>query len=440
MVDAILRVAGPGNIHLGHPAAANPRARPTLKRSSRDALERVDEIAPLSVGVSMFLEIKPETVAEVVVTQDKGKLLDDAGSFGVDDGAVSGFRILEVGNVLVDRRCAPGGIYSISGRFDGLVEALPDNFIGLERGKRLVCHVLRETFLEPEIVEPAHRGEVAEPLVSEFVEQQDVAMEMIAVSGRNAKENGFFAQKSGSGVFHSAVSESGDHDHVVFGKREWLREKAGKIIDSLRGDLLHFGRFFQCFFEFRLANTQSGQAGSFMHFAKGAHGEGKKIGADGTSFGKDSGTLAGVARRLGLDSGVGNRSPVFRSSEFQMEAAFQVGLIETGKSHFGVHGNKKRVEVFGVVVFVFESSDGFSGRGDGRGEIEADHILTGMNRVGRQLDVTAFYSYGNSSAIDGEVCGGALTEVEQNGGGRIGAEVEFFVAGGGRRLWGEREA
>src|SRR6266567_1108806 len=177
-----------------------------------------------------------------------------------------------------------------------------------------------------------------------------------------------------------------------------------------------------------------------MHFAKGARGEGKKIGADGTSFGKDCCALDGVARRLGLDRGVGNDSPVLRSDKLQMETAFQVGLIETGKSHFGVHGNKKRVEVLGVVVFVLETSDGFSGRSDGRGEIEADYILTGLNCVCRQLDVAAFYFCGNRQAIDREVRHCSFAEVEQNGAGRIGAEAKLFVAGGGRRVRGKRKA
>jgi hypothetical protein len=85
----------------------------------------------------MFFEIKPEAIPEVLVAKDKGKLFYDAGSFGVDDGAVSGFRILEVDNVLINRRGALGGINSISCRFDGLIEALPNIFIWLERSQCL---------------------------------------------------------------------------------------------------------------------------------------------------------------------------------------------------------------------------------------------------------------------------------------------------------------
>ena len=114
----------------------------------------------------------------------------------------------------------------------------------------MISHVLREAFLEPEIVEPAHGGEVAEPLVGQFVKQEDVAIEMVAVSGRCAKENGFFAQKGGPSVLHSPISKSRDYDHVVFGKRERLREEAGKIVDATGSDLLDFVRFFLRFLEF----------------------------------------------------------------------------------------------------------------------------------------------------------------------------------------------
>src|SRR5215472_12657866 len=272
------------------------------------------------------------------------------------------------------------------------------------------------------------------------MEKEDVAIEMVAVSGRGAKENGFFAQKSGSGVLHSAVGKARDHHHVVLGKGKRLREETGQIVDSLGSDLLHFGGFFLCFPKFRLADIESGQARSFMHSAEGAGGESKKIGADGTGLGKDCCALAGASRRLRRDRRVGNDGPVFRSGEFQMEAAFQIGLIETGKGHLRIHGDKERVEVLGVVIFVFKASDGFSGWGNGGGEIDDNDILTGMNHVCRQLDVAVVYFYGNSDTVDGGIRRSSLAEVEQNGAGKTGAEAELFVTRDGRRVRGDREA
>ena len=65
-----------------------------------------------------------------------------------------------------------------------------------------------------------------------------------------------------------------------------------------------------------------------------------------------------------------------------MEAAFEIGLIETGEGHVRVHRDEKRVEIFGVVVFVLEARDGFSSRGDSGGEIHTDGIFAGVNGGG----------------------------------------------------------
>src|SRR5215472_16389106 len=75
-IDLIFRAARPGNIHLRHSSATNPLSRPILQRSAGDALERVDEVAPLGIGISMFLQIKAETVAEMFFSQNKRKLFD----------------------------------------------------------------------------------------------------------------------------------------------------------------------------------------------------------------------------------------------------------------------------------------------------------------------------------------------------------------------------
>src|SRR5262249_11102262 len=87
-VNPIPLVAGPRDIHLRHASVTNPHGGPLLERSSGDALERMYEVAPLRIGISMFVQINPQTIAEAFLTQDKGQLLDHSGSFGVDDGAV----------------------------------------------------------------------------------------------------------------------------------------------------------------------------------------------------------------------------------------------------------------------------------------------------------------------------------------------------------------
>ena len=122
-----------------------------------------------------------------------------------------------------------------------------------------------------------------------------------------------------------------------------------------------------------------------------------------------------------------------------MEAALEIGLIETRKSHFGVHGNEERVEIFGVVVFVFELCDSFSGGGDWSGEIHADGVFAGVYGVAGKFDMAVLDFCGDPDAIDGEVVDRSFAKIEKNGCGGTGMKLKFFVAGCGWRMRRERE-
>ncbi len=122
-----------------------------------------------------------------------------------------------------------------------------------------------------------------------------------------------------------------------------------------------------------------------------------------------------------------------------MKTGFKIGLIETGKSHFGVHGDEERVEIFGVVVFVFEARDGFSGWSDGSSEIDGDSVFASLDGTGGELDVAVINFCGDGDVVDREFCQGAFAKIQKNGGGRVGMKSEIFVAGSRRRVRNERE-
>ncbi len=115
-------------------------------------------------------------------------------------------------------------------------------------------------------------------------------------------------------------------------------------------------------------------------------------------------------------------------------------MIETRERHFGVHGNEERVEILGVVVFVFESRDGFSGGGDGSGEIHADGVFACVDGACGELDMAVFDFCGDRDAVDGEICYGTFAKIEKNRRGSAGMKLKVFVAGCGRRAGSEREA
>ena len=164
----------------------------------------------------------------------------------------------------------------------------PDVLLGLQVREGAVGHVLREAFFEPKIVEPAHGGEIAEPLVGEFVKDQSVAAEAIVFRRGSAEEDAVFIEKRGAGVFHAAEGEAGDEDHVVFRERKRLREIVAEEFDAIGRGFLDCGNFGLGARELGAADVDVGEAVDLVHRLERADGEGEEISADRFSFGESS--------------------------------------------------------------------------------------------------------------------------------------------------------
>ena len=277
---------------------------------------------------------------------------------------------------------------------------LPDGLVGVQGGEGLIGHVLREAFFEPEVVEPAHGGEVAEPLVGEFVEDEDVAAEQGVGGGRGAEEDALFAEEGGAGVLHATVGEAGDENHFIFREGEGLGEIVGEELDALGGGGLDGGDFGFGGVGFRFADPDVGQAGGGMDLDEGSGGKGEEVGGDGFGF------VERIFRSVGdppaNPGGVGDDGPAVGCADLKLEAAFEVGLIEAGESHAGVHGDEEGVEVFAAVVFVFEAGDGFAGCSDVGGEFRFDGVGAGMKRSGGQDEVAVVDGGGNLYSVQRE--------------------------------------
>ncbi len=107
----------------------------------------------------------------------------------------------------------------------------------------LVGHILREAFLEPEVVKPAHGNHVAEPLVAGLVQDENVAAEIVALGWCGTEENAVFVEKGLTCVLHAAKREAGNQDEVIFGERKRLCEVVAKVSDTAGGHLLYLRRF-----------------------------------------------------------------------------------------------------------------------------------------------------------------------------------------------------
>lgn len=392
----------------------------------------------------MLGEVELEAALEGFVSDDVIELAQNAWGFGVDDGSVGGFCGIEVGDFLVDGGGSLGFVDGVGGGLDGLVEVLPDVAVGTECGEAFVGHVLREAFLEPEVVEPAHGDEVSEPLMGELVEDEDVAVEAIEGGGRGAEEDGLFAEEGAAGVFHAAVGEAGDEDHFIFGEGERLREVGGEVLNALGGGGLDNGDFGFGGLSFGFADPDIGHALCGEDVDEGSGSEGEEVGGNGFGFGEGGGSSAGrcgIAKQLTIydnGEGVGDDVPVLRRSDGEIKARFEVGLIEAGEGHAGVHGDEEGVEIFLAVVVVFKAGDGFACGADVGGEVNFEGVGARAEGLGRQNEMAVADGRRNRKAVerDGGDCAVAKIEEEglYDGAGIAEVEPEFFGGVGGGRV------
>ena len=182
-------------------------------------------------------------------------------------------------------------------------------------------------------------------------------------------------------MFHASVGEAGNHHHVILRERKRLGEVGSKILDALRCNLLHLRSLLLRLLEFGTADVEAGQS-CRLNLAEWPRGKSEQVGADGTGLGKAGEFLPRACCLAELRGGIGNHCPVFRCGQFQMEAAFDIRLVETWKGHAGVHGNKQGVEVFRVVILVFKAGDGLACRSHGRSELNADGVQACLKEIG----------------------------------------------------------
>jgi hypothetical protein len=71
----------------------------------------------------MIFQVQPQAVAKGLIAESVVQLLKYGWRLAVDDGAVCGFGILQVGNVLENWRGALGLIDAVCLRLDVLIEA-----------------------------------------------------------------------------------------------------------------------------------------------------------------------------------------------------------------------------------------------------------------------------------------------------------------------------
>ncbi len=223
-----------------HAAGLQPLLRPRVQLAARGLLERPEQVAELAVAEGVALEVATQAGQEVLQTDPRHQLLEHRGALGVGDAVEVDLDGLQVVVVRRDRVGAGQLVLAQRPVLAGVGEAGPGlvELGGLDGS--VVAGPLGEGLVEPEVVPPLHRDQVAEPHVRHLVEDHRAA-ELVERPVLAAAREVLVTERDGSGVLHRA--------HVVLRHVQLvvLVERVGEVegfleeVEALPGQLQQLG-------------------------------------------------------------------------------------------------------------------------------------------------------------------------------------------------------
>ena len=204
-----------------HPSrSAAPAARP-----------RGDEVGELGVAVGVRVEVAAQPVEEHLVAEVQRQLAKHGRALRVGDAVELGQRARRVRR----RRCRPPGASTGGGR-----PRSPTTCGGCRSRPTLrspvdpLPEVLGEGLVEPQVVPPAHRDEIAEPHVRHLVRDRDVALEAVGLGDPRA-EHQRVAERDAARVLHRAGVELRHERLVVLAPRVADAEQPVQFVEAVLG-------------------------------------------------------------------------------------------------------------------------------------------------------------------------------------------------------------
>ncbi len=213
-----------------------PAPAPLAERAAGAVLERGEEVGERRVAPGMAPEVRPQARPERVHPDLGDELLDDRGALSVRDPVEVVEGRVRVGHEAGDGVRRRAGVGLVAPALHVGVEGAPGALEagGVHEGE--VGGVRGEALVEPEVVPPAHRHEVAEPHVGQLVEDRLRPPEALRLGGRVAVDVDL-AEGDRADVLHRPRVELRDEDLVVLGEGERLVEERRVVVEALAGDL-----------------------------------------------------------------------------------------------------------------------------------------------------------------------------------------------------------
>ncbi|CAB4925472.1 unannotated protein [freshwater metagenome] len=171
-----------------------------------------------------------------VGTDERPQLLEHARALGVGDAVEVELGCLEVGDVGDDRVSGGKLVLQIGPRLSAVRETDPGIGEPGGFGRRVRTHVVGERLLEPQIVPPLHRDEVAEPHVRHLV-QNRVRPSLVLGFGCRRTEYVRFGERDETGVLHGTEVVFGDENLVVLTERVRIVELVVEEVEATLGDV-----------------------------------------------------------------------------------------------------------------------------------------------------------------------------------------------------------
>ncbi|MBG9885326.1 hypothetical protein ABE10_01725, partial [Bacillus toyonensis] len=363
-----------------------PFPRPGRQIATARALELHKKVGELGVAPRVLLEVLGDAGEERLDADPRGKLLEHRPALGVGDAVEVDLHVVEIIDLGDDRMGGGELVLAVCPGLLHRVERRPGLCPLRGLGGRDGRGPLGERLVEPEIVPPFHRHEVAEPHVGELMEDRHDAPLLDGVGDLAAEDVGL-GEGHRAGVLHRAGIELRDEELVVLG--EGVRDAellfvigealAGLVEDVLRVEVLPQA-LAPVDAEGNDASRGAGELGE--RGLVGAGDDRGDVGRDPRSGLETPGRDAGRAGRVVVQDrlgrgGVGDDLPRRGRGDRELEGGLEVGLLEHREDTTRVGDLELGVEVDLAVDRVDESVEALAGVGVEAVCVDHQHVLLG---------------------------------------------------------------